>query len=178
MALKALEPSEKGVSIVDTRGGKQQVATVTESGLYALILASRRPDARRFRVWVTSVVLPSVARTGGYGAVAQQQPQIEGLVEPRFFAASGWEARTAPMRMCEFLRSIGVPDEAVEAEAPVRERELRLASLGTGRVSGFFRLGTDAWVFHRSVLDAWWAAAGREVVASIRSRALEVPPPV
>ncbi len=69
MALKRLHPSEKGVSVVYTPGGMQEVATVTESGLYALILSSRKPQALRFRLWVTSVVLPAIAGSACRAAV-------------------------------------------------------------------------------------------------------------
>jgi hypothetical protein len=40
---------------------------VNESGLYSLILGSRKPEAKRFKKWVTSEVLPSIRKTGGYG---------------------------------------------------------------------------------------------------------------
>jgi len=41
---------------------------VSESGLYALIFKSRKPEAKRFRLWVTSEVLPSIRRTGAYSS--------------------------------------------------------------------------------------------------------------
>lgn len=44
--------------------------TINESGLYSLILTSRKPEARRFKKWVTSEVLPSIRRTGAYAAPA------------------------------------------------------------------------------------------------------------
>lgn len=65
-ALTALEDDEKGVSITDTLGGPQELATVNESGLYALIFRSRKPQARLFRRWVTGSVLPAIRRTGRY----------------------------------------------------------------------------------------------------------------
>ena len=40
--------------------------TVSESGLYSLILTSRKAEAKRFKKWVTSEVLPSIRKTGGY----------------------------------------------------------------------------------------------------------------
>ena len=40
--------------------------TVSESGLYSLIFTSRKPEAKRFRKWVTSEVLPEIRKTGGY----------------------------------------------------------------------------------------------------------------
>ena len=46
-------------------GGKAPVF-VSESGLYSLVLRSRKPEAREFKRWVTHEVLPSIRRTGGY----------------------------------------------------------------------------------------------------------------
>ncbi len=47
-----------------TEGGKQQVTFITESGLYDVILDSRKPEAKKFRKWVTSEVLPSIRKHG------------------------------------------------------------------------------------------------------------------
>ena len=52
--------------IVDAKGRKQTVNCVNESGLYALILGSKLPSAKRFKRWVTSEVLPAIRRTGRY----------------------------------------------------------------------------------------------------------------
>jgi len=49
-----------------TAGGMQQATFVNEDGLYDVILDSRKPEARRFRKWITSEVLPSIRKTGGY----------------------------------------------------------------------------------------------------------------
>ena len=49
-----------------TKGGKQKVNFINESGLYSLILSSQLPKAKDFRRWVTSEVLPAIARTGKY----------------------------------------------------------------------------------------------------------------
>lgn len=61
-----LEPDEKGVRQIDTLGGKQKLTIISESGLYAVILRSDKPQAKPFRKWVTSEVLPSIRKTGGY----------------------------------------------------------------------------------------------------------------
>lgn len=63
---KVLEDDEKGVDSVYTLGGIQQLATVSESGLYALIFRSRKASAKVFRRWVTSEVLPAIRKTGQY----------------------------------------------------------------------------------------------------------------
>lgn len=67
---KVLESDEKGVDTVYTLGGPQEMLTVNESGLYALIFRSRKPEARLFRRWVTGTVLPAIRRTGTYQAPA------------------------------------------------------------------------------------------------------------
>ena len=66
-AVARLDDDERGVAITDTLGGKQEVSTINESGLYSLILTSRKVEAKRFKKWVTSEVLPSIRKTGGYG---------------------------------------------------------------------------------------------------------------
>lgn len=65
-ALSRLDDDEKGVILSDTLGGKQSVSAVNESGLYALIIQSRKPQAVGFRKWVTNEVLPSLRKTGFY----------------------------------------------------------------------------------------------------------------
>lgn len=66
MALQSLDNDEKGVRNFYTPGGPQEMLSVNESGLYALILRSNKPRAREFRKWVTNEVLPSLRRTGRY----------------------------------------------------------------------------------------------------------------
>lgn len=52
--------------IIDTLGREQQANFVNEDGLYDVILDSRKPQAKAFRKWVTSEVLPAIRKTGGY----------------------------------------------------------------------------------------------------------------
>ncbi len=59
-----LDDDEKGTHIVRTLGGGQEVTIISESGLFAAILKSRRPEAKAFRRWVTGTVLPEIRRTG------------------------------------------------------------------------------------------------------------------
>ena len=63
-----LEEDEKGVHIMDTPGGQQEMTIISEAGLYSLILRSRKPEAKRFKRWVTHDVLPAIRRTGCYGS--------------------------------------------------------------------------------------------------------------
>ena len=68
---RRLDEDEKDLRSVQTLGGKQEMLCVNESGLYSLILGSRKPQAKRFKKWVTSVVLPSIRQTGSYALVQQ-----------------------------------------------------------------------------------------------------------
>ncbi len=76
--------------ILDSLGREQLANFVNEDGLYDVILDSRKPEAKQFRKWVTSEVLPSIRKTGSYGVfqipqtfaealmlAAQQQQQLE-----------------------------------------------------------------------------------------------------
>lgn len=58
--------------ICDSLGRTQQAIFVNEDGLYDVILDSRKPEARSFRKWITSDVLPSIRKTGGYIATTQE----------------------------------------------------------------------------------------------------------
>ena len=67
-----LDDDEKGLSIVQTLGGSQELITINESGLYSAILRSRKPEAKLFKRWVTFEVLPSIRKHGGYIAGQEQ----------------------------------------------------------------------------------------------------------
>lgn len=63
-----LDDDEKGSHSVTTPGGQQEMTVVNESGLYAVILRSDKPEVREFRKWVTGTVLPELRKTGQYAA--------------------------------------------------------------------------------------------------------------
>jgi prophage antirepressor-like protein len=62
------EKADVGITDTSSNGVEQgrSVTVVSESGLYALIFRSRKPEAKRFRKWVTSEVIPSLRKTGRY----------------------------------------------------------------------------------------------------------------
>ncbi|MCX7206760.1 MAG: Bro-N domain-containing protein [Proteobacteria bacterium] len=63
---RRLDDDEKGVCSIHTLGGQQEMSIINESGLYSLILGSRKPEAKVFKKWVTSEVLPAIRKTGSY----------------------------------------------------------------------------------------------------------------
>lgn len=54
------------VDSANLAGSNRPMLIINESGLYSLILRSRKPEAKAFKKWVTSVVLPTIRKTGGY----------------------------------------------------------------------------------------------------------------
>lgn len=67
MSLKRLDEDEKDTSLICTPGGTQEMSIINESGLYSLVLSSRKPEARAFKRWITHEVIPSIRKTGSYG---------------------------------------------------------------------------------------------------------------
>lgn len=63
---RSLDDDEKGTQIVRTPSGDQEMLVINESGLYSAILKSRKPEAKRFKRWVTQEVLPAIRKTGRY----------------------------------------------------------------------------------------------------------------
>ena len=87
-ALKTnVDTEDKGVHSVDTLGGKQKITFINESGLYSLILSSKLPQAKSFKRWVTSEVLPSIRKHGAYATPSTLEDMYnnplftEGLIE-------------------------------------------------------------------------------------------------
>lgn len=60
------EDKTDGVTIRDSIGREQAPVLINESGLYSLILSSKMPNARRFKRWVTSEILPTIRKHGVY----------------------------------------------------------------------------------------------------------------
>ena len=74
-AVRKLDEDEKGVRLMHTPGGDQEVTTVTEPGFYKLVMRSRKPEAKAFQRWVTHEVLPALRRDGGYMVARDETPE-------------------------------------------------------------------------------------------------------
>lgn len=61
-----VDAEDRGVAKIDTPSGQQEMTIINESGLYALVLGSKLPTAKKFKRWVTSEVIPSIRKHGGY----------------------------------------------------------------------------------------------------------------
>lgn len=115
--LARLDEDEKDIRQMDTPGGVQNMAVVTEPGLYTIILRSDKPTAKEFKRWITHEVIPAIRKTGGYAiqnasplqlachmleAMEHQQAQLDDhaeritsleayvQVEPEYFTVMGY----------------------------------------------------------------------------------------
>ena len=70
-ATRELESDELDRTVCVSGGQRREMTIVSESGLYALVFKSRKPEAKEFRKWVTKEVLPQIRKTGRYEARPQ-----------------------------------------------------------------------------------------------------------
>nr|DAO60182.1 MAG TPA: repressor domain protein [Caudoviricetes sp.] len=84
--LNELDDDEKDVCNTYTPGGQQEMRVINESGLYNLIFRSRKPEAKRFRKWVTAEVLPSIRKTGRYELPADRAADETDVLPDRSMA--------------------------------------------------------------------------------------------
>ena len=75
-AMTRLDPDEKGADSISTPGGQQDMTVVNEPGLYALVLGSRKPEARAFKRWITHEVIPTIRQHGMYATPATVEAML------------------------------------------------------------------------------------------------------
>lgn len=105
-----IDEEDKGVTNCYTLGGAQKMTVINESGVYALIFGSKLPDAKSFKRWVTSEVLPTIRKTGGY---VQQGREVEFMKNPNSAIFSAVQSLTM---MAEALQ---MQLESTKAPLPV-----------------------------------------------------------
>lgn len=74
-----VDAEDKGVTKVSTLGGMQEMTIINESGLYSMVFGSRLPNAKKFKHWVTSEVLPTIRKTGKYEVQQTPKTYLEAL---------------------------------------------------------------------------------------------------
>jgi anti-repressor protein len=115
------------VEVIDSLGRKQKVHATNESGLYDLILDSRKPWAREFRRWIVSEVIPAIRKTGQYVAVpktyaealraaadaseqAEQAKEQLAIAAPKVEAFDTYLSATGKYLVGEVAKMLAVPD--------------------------------------------------------------------
>ncbi|ENU56738.1 Phage antirepressor protein [Acinetobacter guillouiae MSP4-18] len=117
-----LDNEERGLSIVQTLGGSQEVITINESGLYSATLKSRKPEAKSFKKWITSVVLPSIRKNGGYIA-GQENDDPELIIAKALQVANNVIIRKTQ----ELQQALTERDHAIETKAHISDKKTATA---------------------------------------------------
>lgn len=137
--VERLDDDEKLTRIVFVSGQGRQMWHVNESGLYNLIFQSRKPEAKAFRKWVTSEVLPSIRRTGSYTLPqAHTDPRQGGYLDLRCEPYdTKWLGNTTVRvvsyqdvewySVADILRSMQVGTSAFQSAQMLREANVNLA---------------------------------------------------
>ncbi len=78
---KHVDVEDKATVAIHDGSQNRNVTVINESGVYALIFGSKLPTAKKFKHWVTSEVLPSIRKTGGYGIDTTLTPELQVLIQ-------------------------------------------------------------------------------------------------
>ncbi len=158
-AVVGLPDRMKGVTEVDTPGGRQRMTVLTEAGVYRLVMRSNLPAAEAFQDWLAEKVIPAIRRTGSYSvptAPAQLSPrELAQLVIAEADRADAAEARAAELapkaENWDVLAS-GDGDYSVADAAKILSRD-PLIKIGRDRL---FRVLDEAnWVYRQQADGKW-----------------------
>lgn len=124
-AMTRLDEDES--TLISNEGGRE-VNAVTESGLYALVLGSRKPEAKQFKRWITHDVIPSIRKTGGYIAGQNELSPEELMAKALKVAEKTLAEREARISALTVQNAIMAPkadyfDELVERNTLTNFRE-------------------------------------------------------
>lgn len=107
MALERMDEDDLSTAeVIDALGRVQVARTINESGLYSLILGSRKTEAKPFKRWVTSEVLPEIRKTGGY---ARNTPVALPDFSDPVAAARAWADATESKLKAETALALAAP---------------------------------------------------------------------
>lgn len=136
--ISLLDDDEKGTNSIRTPGGKQDMLIVSEPGLYSLVLRSRKPEAKAFKRWIVHEVIPSIRRTGGYGALAL--PNFRNPAE----AARAW-ADKEEQRLLEEQKRLALEQRMEEVKPKVvfaESIEVAKTSISVGEMAKLIKQAT------------------------------------
>lgn len=146
--------------IIDALGREQQANFVNEDGLYDVILDSRKPQAKAFRKWVTSEVLPAIRKTGGYLATKQDDTPEEIMARALTIAQTTLAKREERLKQLEAQAeqqqvTIEIQTEEIKKTAPkVSYYDNHLQSVNTQTsTQAAKQIGMDAEKLHKKLKE-------------------------
>ena len=146
--------------IIDALGREQQANFVNEDGLYDVILDSRKPQAKAFRKWVTSEVLPAIRKTGGYLATRQDDTPEEIMARALTIAQTTLAKREERLKQLEAQAeqqqvTIEIQTEEIKKTAPkVSYYDNHLQSVNTQTsTQAAKQIGMDAEKLHKKLKE-------------------------
>lgn len=110
--IRRIDDEDKGTHIMSTPGGEQALSIINESGLYSAILGSKLESAKRFKHWVTSEILPSIRKSGGYISGQESMSDAELMAKALLVAQKQIEERN---KQIEVLQPKALFADAVSA---------------------------------------------------------------
>lgn len=110
-----VDDEDKGVTKCDTLGGSQDMTVINESGLYSLVLSSKLPNAKRFKRWVTSEVLPAIRKHGGYLTPEMVE---EALLNPDTIIKLATDLKAERMKRKELETQVSIKDQQITEMKP------------------------------------------------------------
>lgn len=127
------EDKADGVTIRDSIGREQSPVLINESGIYSLILSSKLQNARKFKRWITSEVLPSIRKNGGYLAGQEQMSPEQIIANALVYAHKILDEKDKKIQemkpKAEFFDAVADSKTAI----PMKEVAAVLAVKGFGR---------------------------------------------
>lgn len=145
---------------LETAGGIQHANFVNEDGLYDVILDSRKPQAKAFRKWVTSEVLPAIRKTGGYIATTEEESPEEIMARALTIAQATLAKREERLKQLEAQAeqqqvTIEIQTEEIKKSAPkVSYYDNHLQSVNTQTsTQAAKQIGMDAEKLHKKLKE-------------------------
>ena len=175
-ALKALDDDEKGSLRISegtsSKGGNPNMNIITESGLFALVLRSNKPEAKKFRKWVTGTVLPQIKRTGSFSIKPDKLTRSIMSAAKMIFSAAGIKNNQLALALDKIVihytgeSMLGI--SGIALEAPSNKQLLNPTQIGKilgGKSPRYINQLLERLGFQEKIAGLWQPTDDGEVYA-------------
>ena len=142
------------------RGGAQFHVIVSESGMWQLVMRSRKPQAKAFRRFITGEVIPSIRRTGTYGAPASALNLSDPAILQRLLIEHTGRSLASDARVAELEPKAEAFDRLASAEGSLCITDAAKA-MGVSPKKLFAWMEAHDWIYRRSEGGHWVACQRR-----------------